>query len=229
MSARAGSLTVLHTAIEERPAAPPEEHFTSATVLAVKPTILLNCKGEAIEARRAKSCLVAPEVGDRVLGALVDGTFYVLAVLEGKVGGEPEPTRLSADAGLRLESTGGRVTLCSAEGVDVLGARDVTITTREVAVNAKAATISVEELGFFGRVARAHLKKAELVATELDQVLTRFSQRAERAYRFVTELDQVRAGAVDIRAENVAAIRAENTLVTARVLAKVDGEQIHIG
>ncbi len=209
------------------PASPMEDRFTGATVMSVASNaITVELNGEQLLARRAKSCLVAPEVGDRVFGAFVDETFYVLAVLEGA---EAKPTRISADQGIRLESAAGRITICATDGVDVLGAKDVSITTQEVNVRAKTGTVAVEEIGFFGRVARAHVKKAELVAEELDQVLTRFSQRAQRAYRFVAELDQLRAGSVDMRAETVAAIRAENTILTARVLAKVDGEQIHIG
>ena len=38
---------------------------------------------DRFEARRAKSCLVAPEPGDRVLCALEDDGVFVLAVREG--------------------------------------------------------------------------------------------------------------------------------------------------
>jgi hypothetical protein len=48
-------------------------------------------------------------------------------------------------------------------------------------------------------------------------------------FRFVEEIDQTRAGTVDLRAQNLMAIRGENAVISARVLAKVDGEQIHIG
>ena len=33
----------------------------------------------------------------------------------------------------------------------------------------------------------------------------------------------------DLRAQNLVAIRGENAVISARVLAKVDGEQIHLG
>jgi len=141
----------------------------------------------------------------------------------------PEPIRVSADAGLTLESAKGRVTLCSGEGIDLFGARSVEVATDTVRVEARDATVVIDDLGFFGKMMRAHVSKVRLVADELDQALGRFSQRAERAYRFVAELDQLRAGSIDVRAETVATIRAENTLLSARVLTKIDAQQVNIG
>jgi hypothetical protein len=71
--------------------------------------------------------------------------------------------------------------------------------------------------------------KIALVAQEADTILTRLTQRAKRVFRFVEEIDQTRAGTVDLRAENLIGIRGENAIISARVLAKVDGEQIHLG
>jgi hypothetical protein len=87
----------------------------------------------------------------------------------------------------------------------------------------------VEELGFFGRLLQSEVKKVVHAAQELDTVVGRLTQRAKRVFRFVEELDQTRAGAVDLRAQNVVHIRGENALISARVLAKFDGEQIHLG
>jgi hypothetical protein len=89
--------------------------------------------------------------------------------------------------------------------------------------------MAIEELGFFGRLVQAEVAKVSLVAQEVDSVLTRLTQRAKRVFRFVEEIDQTRAGTVDMRAQNLIAIRGENAVISARVLAKVDGEQIHLG
>src|SRR5271154_5518968 len=76
-------------------------------------------------ARRAKSCLVAPEVGDTVLfTAGPEGTF-VLAVLRGAEGA---PTRIAAAGDLHVEAHGGRVTVSSPEGVDLVSGGSVSMT-----------------------------------------------------------------------------------------------------
>lgn len=83
-------------------------------------------------------------------------------------------------------------------------------------------------MGFFGRLLQAEVAKVALVAQEVDSVVTRLSQRAKRVFRFVEEIDQTRAGTVDIRAQSLLGLRP--TPVTRRGSSrKVDGEQIHIG
>lgn len=181
---------------------------------------------DRFEARRAKSCLVAPELGDRVLCAVEDDGVFVLAVLEGREGAA---TRVSVDGDLRLQAASGRVSICSGRGVDVVAVEDVAISSGQLHVRAKAGSVAIEDLGFFGRLLRADVGKVALVARELDSRLERWSQRAKRVFRFVEELEQVRAGSLDMRAEGLAAVRGENTVVSARVLAKIDGEQVHIG
>ena len=96
-------------------------------------------------------------------------------------------------------------------------------------MRAQKGTVAVQEIGFFGRLLQAEVAKVALVAQEVDSVVTRLSQRAKRVFRFVEEIDQTRAGTVDIRAQSLLGLRAENAVISARVLAKVDGEQIHIG
>ncbi|MEZ4306952.1 MAG: DUF3540 domain-containing protein [Polyangiaceae bacterium] len=185
-------------------------------------------KGGSFDARRAKSCLVAPGPGDKVL-CVVDGEgATVIAVLAGDEG-EASTTTISADGDLAIQARGGRVSVCGASGVELTSGESVGIAGKEVHVRAKTGTVAVEELGFFGRLVQAEVAKVAVLAEQMDSVVTRISQRAKRVFRFVEEVDQTRAGTVDMRAQGMLGLRAENAVVSARVLAKVDGEQIHIG
>ena len=204
-----------------------EAYLEAGTVERAGEMIEVSLGTGACEARRAKSCLVAPEVGDSVLCALKpDGEAFVVAVLAGREGA---PTKLAVDGDLALQARGGRVSLCSSEGVDIVSGGAVAMTSAELHVRAKEGTMAIEELGFFGRLVQAEVAKVSLVAQEVDSVLTRLTQRAKRVFRFIEEIDQTRAGTVDMRAQNLIAIRGENAVISARVLAKVDGEQIHLG
>lgn len=173
----------------------------------------------------AKSCLVVPDEGDKVLCAVDAEGVYVVAVVSGREGA---PTRITAEGDLEL-SASGRVSMRGAEGVEVAGGGPVHVLGPEVHVRAQKGTVAVEELGFFGKLVQAEVTKVALVAREVDSIVTRLSQRAKRVFRFVEEIDQTRAGTVDIRAQSMLGLRAENAVISARVLAKVDGEQIHIG
>jgi len=139
------------------------------------------------------------------------------------------PTRLATDGDLRIESSNGRVAVSSPEGVDLVSGGAVALTSAEVHVRAGKGSVAVEQLGFFGKLVQAQVTKVALAAEEVDSTLTRLSQRAKRVFRFVEEIDQTRAGTVDMRAQNLVGIRGENAVISARVLAKIDGEQIHLG
>jgi len=178
------------------------------------------------QARRAKSCLVAPEAGDRVLCAATAEGVFVIAVLEGREGAA---TKIAADGDLELSARGGRVAVCASSSVDVVAGGAVAMSGGEVHVRAKKGSIAVEELGFFGKLLQAEVSKVALVAEQVDSVVTRVTQRAKRVFRFVEEIDQTRAGTIDLRAQDLIGIRGENAVLSARVLTKVDGEQIHIG
>ncbi len=177
-------------------------------------------------ARRAKSCLVAPEAGDRVLCAVEADATYVLAVLDGREGAG---TRVVADGDLRLQARGGRASVSATDGVDLVSGADVSVTGADLHVRAKKGSVALEDLGFVGRVLRADVGKIALLAREVDSICTRLSTRAKRIFRFVEDLEQTRAGTVDVRAETLLGLRAENAVISSRVLTKVDGEQIHIG
>jgi hypothetical protein len=177
-------------------------------------------------ARRAKSCLVAPDLGDRVLCAIATEDAHVLAVLDGR---EDAPTRLTADGDLQIQSRDGRVTVGGTAGVALVSGSEVSVTAGSVHVRAPKGSIAIDDLGFLGKVVQAQVTKVALVAKEIDTVADRLAQRVKRSFRFVEEMDQTRAGTIDLRAQNLVGIRGENAVISARVLAKVDGEQIHIG
>jgi hypothetical protein len=192
----------------------------------VDDVIEVRLDGGTCRARRAKSCLVAPEIGDKVLYAVEDEGAYVLAVLEGR---DDAPTRIAVEGDLQLQSRGGRVLVGGREGIGLVSGREVSVTAGEVSVRAPKGSVAIEELGYLGRLVQAQVSKVALAAKEIDTAAERLSQRVKRAFRFVEELDQTRAGTVDLRAQSMVGIRGENAVIAARVLAKVDGEQIHIG
>lgn len=161
-------------------------------------------------ARRAKSCLVEVAAGDRVLCSVAADAVYVLAVLESAEAG---PTRVVADRGLELSSKG-----------------EIAVRGESIAMRARSGTVAIEQLRVLGRAVEAtFVDKASVFAERVESRASRVVQRAKQAFRFVTELEQVRVGTFDLRAESLAAVRGENTIVSARVLTKLDGEQVKIG
>lgn len=177
-------------------------------------------------ARRALSCLLAPVVGDRVLLASTEaGSSWVLAVLERD--GDEAPC-ISADGDLSVRLPRGRFTV-AAESVEMVASKDVSLTSTGLRVHAKEGNLVLHKLSVLGRYVVGEFEKVKTVAASLDQVLDRFSQRVDRSYRNVTGYDSLRAEQVDYRAKRTMSLHAENAVVTAEELIKMDGEQIHIG
>jgi hypothetical protein len=177
-------------------------------------------------ARRAVSCLVQPIVGDVVLVSVApEGACYVLAVLERE--GRAADVVLDGDLTVKLPS--GRFVVAASEGVDIVSGKAAAVTADEVNVNAKTGRLLVEHLSYLGSVVDAQIAKAKVAATTLDTAVERLTQRLTRAYRFVAEFEHVRAERLDYAAKKNMSLHAENALVTAESLVKVDGAEIHLG
>jgi glycine/D-amino acid oxidase-like deaminating enzyme len=177
-------------------------------------------------AKRAVSCLVAPREGDRALCATTQkGEAFVLAILER----EEDGVAITVEGDLELRAPTGRVRVAASEGIDVGTTGELNLTSRELRVNAREGSLFVETLAFVGGVANVDLERVKSAIGFLDQTLERLSQRMKRSYRFVEEVDITRAKQVDVRAEENVHVRGKNAMVTAEVLVKMDGQQIHLG
>jgi len=183
--------------------------------------------GSTTTARRAASCLLAPEVGDRVLVATTeDGQGWVVAVLER---GATREATIDLEGDVAVRVTNGKLRLVAQEGIDLLTGKDVSVTSGTFRLTAAVGTVVVDQLAYLGRAASAEVAKLKLWATSFDSVLERLSSKVKRSYRTVEELEQLRAERIDWAARKNLSLRGENTLLTAKSLAKMDAEQIHIG
>ena len=182
--------------------------------------------GRISEARVAFGCIVEPELGDRVLTSMADGTIWVTSVLERS---SAAPMRLCAEGDVSIVSTGGDVSLMAAQSLNLDAGARARLAAAEIDLHAGTARFVLDELVHVGRRASLLVGKirhvSELIETFAEHVLT----RVQRSSRFVEESDQIRAGDIDHRAESTLQMRAETLLMTADVVARVDADQIHMG
>ncbi len=166
-----------------------------------------------VDARRAVSCLVAPEEGDLVLLAgPCAGTSYILAVLARPDG---RARRIAVEGDVVFEMPSGRFTIAAARGVDIVAKETVSLTADRLEARARESRLLVGSISVVARV--------------VDATFERLSQSVKRVFRRVEEIDHLRAGQIDHAAAGNARLHAQNTLITARELVKADGKQIHIG
>jgi hypothetical protein len=182
---------------------------------------------ERLPARRAVSCLVEPRPGDTVMLARgTPGTCHVLAIL----------TRESEDAAslvfpndVEIKSEAGRVSLAADKGIDLLTTGETAVVSRRLSIHAGEAEIHVPDLSFSGTFFRAQVQAIKVVARAFDSVFERISQRVKRSFRRVEELDQLKAGQIDHRAEKLVSIRGKYSMLTAEEDVRIDGDKILMG
>ncbi|HRI66407.1 MAG TPA: DUF3540 domain-containing protein, partial [Polyangium sp.] len=161
-------------------------------------TIVVRGAVADVRTKRAASCLLAPGIGDRVLVVVEEnGDAFVLAVLERK---STEAATLDTDGDLAIRAHSGKVTIAAQEGIDVVSPSPVRIVAGEMSVTAALGQVRVEVLEVLGRAVKAELGRVKVLATSIDSVLERFTQRARLSKRTIEELDQVHAGHIDYAA-----------------------------
>lgn len=197
-----------------------------AEVISAGDVLELRAPSGCIVARRAASCLLMPSVGDRVLCVVEErGDAFVLAVLERA---DDSRATLVMDGAVTLR-TKEKLSLVGEKGVDIVGAETVRIAGKSVDVNSIETRIASHAVELLGDVVKADLGKVKYVAKSIDGLIDRVTNRVKRSFRTVEEIDQVKARHLDYSAEHVAHFRGETTVVTAKDLVKVNGEQIHVG
>ncbi len=173
-------------------------------------TAVVRSQGRLHRALRAPSCILAPEPGDRVLVAHTgEGRAFVLAVLERD---EDAPHRWTADGAVSIESPD-----------------QVSISSASVSVKSRFARLAIGAVHLVGKEVLAEVAKSKIVAQSIEQVANVVQQTASRLSRVVTEIEHVRAGTVDMAASKSLMIHAENAMVTAKALVKMDGEAVQLG
>ncbi|MDC0674498.1 DUF3540 domain-containing protein [Nannocystis radixulma] len=179
--------------------------------------------GEPWSARRAASCLLAPELGDRVWFVVEAGVpgqqrCFVTAVLERE-----------SDAAARLGVAGAPELRVEAARLTLRADAQLELQADELRARGRLARVVLDECSSVLRTLFTHASKVTVVGKVVETLADRISQHSKISQRTVEQIDQVKAGTIDYRATCSAQIGAEHALVTGAELVKIDGGQIHLG
>ncbi|QKJ85814.1 DUF3540 domain-containing protein [Paramixta manurensis] len=173
-------------------------------------SLTVECEGRGWHCRRAASCLIAPEVGDNVLIANSGDRLWLLAVLERAAA--HSAAELSVDGDLRIQSAG-----------------ELSLSGHTLRVTAEQGDCHVGEMKYSGESLSAWVSLTRIVGKRAESVWHTVTQISQHLLRKTTQTEQVRAGQLDMKAEDYARLHAQNTLITSEAITKVDSEQIHMG
>ncbi|MEM9695152.1 MAG: DUF3540 domain-containing protein [Myxococcota bacterium] len=206
---------------------PRDEVFQeTATVVAKNDVGFVVVAGDLhLDANRARGCLMAPEVGDRVLLATShEGVSWVLTVLDRET---ETPTTVEVEGDLNLRSEG-RMSLVG-RGLALFSSDDLTAAAGRLELRALRGSVAIEQIGVVADALVSKVDEVRSTSKTVDWAVGRLTQRLERSFRRVAELDHLRAKQIDHSAEQLMSLRSDTAVVTAEQLVKVDGKQIHLG
>ncbi|MCC5863653.1 MAG: DUF3540 domain-containing protein [Wenzhouxiangella sp.] len=179
-----------------------------------------------LESRVAASCLLLPGVGDKVLAVASESGCWILVILERTEGAE---TNIETDGDLVLRSVSGQIRIDGELGLTLRSAESVQLHSSRFKLSSRAAELLTGKLSWVGNEVSAYFQSGSIVGRLFSSMIDCFSLKSRTASREVTELDEVRAGNVDYRADNAMNLRARTVLAKGEELAKLDGGHIHLG
>ncbi|KOC88891.1 DUF3540 domain-containing protein [Winslowiella iniecta] len=173
-------------------------------------TLTVECAERGWHCRRAASCLLVPAVGDAVLLVTIEQGVWVLAILDRS---SPRQTaELSTESALRIVSQG-----------------ELSLSSKQFRITAEEADCHIHALKYSGESLSAWVNLTSLVGKRCESVWQTITQISNNVFRKTSQTEHLRAGQLDIKAENYLRMHAQNTVITAKAIAKVDAGQIHMG
>lgn len=180
-----------------------------------------------LRCRRAASCLLLPAPGDTVMVAGPhDEALYLIAVV---AQADSSQATLAVDGDLRLQSRRGGIAIRGAGAIELQSDTAVATRSPQWTLAAERAQCTVSELDYQGAEVRFSVLVSRFVGRACEVVLDRLHLLTRSSLRITEEVEQVRAGQIDMQASRTLRLHAKNTLVTSKELVKVDAEQIHMG
>lgn len=181
-----------------------------------------------LSARKAVSCLVVPEINDRVLVARSGGgrSGYILAVLE-RQDETAAAVVFANDTVIRVE--GGRLGLAADKGVDLMSEKEVNFVSSEIGITAGKGHVRVDRLDFWGSAFSGQIDRVKLLARRFDAFVDHLFQKCIRSFRHTDQMDQLKTGRLHYEAEQSLQLRGGFSQMTAKEDVHIDGERINIG
>ena len=187
----------------------------------------------ALACVRAASCLLVPAPGDTVMVAGPgdsenenENELYLIAVV---AQADARQAVLAVNGDLTLASRHGAVAVRSAGALELQSDTAVATRAPEWQLNAERGQCHVASLDYQGAEVRFSVLVSRFVGRACEVVLDRLHLLTRSSFRLTEDVEQVRAGQIDMQASGTLRLHANNTLVTSKELVKVDAEQIHMG
>lgn len=172
-------------------------------------SLTVESEGRGWHCLRAASCVITPQPGDSVLLASVESQVWLLAILERS---NTHQVELSVLGDLHIRSAG-----------------QISLSSQALRVDAAQGDCHIRNMKYSGEELSAWVTLSRIVGNRAESVWKIVTQISDNLFRSIRQTEQVRAGQLDIKAENYVRLHGNNMIITSKAITKVDSEQIHMG
>ena len=183
--------------------------------------------GSVHQAMPAVTCLIKPQVGDRVLSAQTsDGATYILSILERT---DQTVAHMEFEGDVRMTLPEGRMEIIAKEGIVLGTQKDIELVANKLGLSAEQCEMVLNHLEFVGGHVVTKLGDIKLHADKVQSAIGNAVQIFQKRYVKVEGLDQLHASSIKQVAKDILALRSKFSFMRASKNVKVDGEQILLG
>jgi len=188
--------------------------------------IRISVSGDILMAKKAFSCIIAPEPGDIVLYTADEtGKAYVLGIIERPnhqtaTLAFPSHTRIDVSRGSLNIHAGGHVTLCADE-LNCLSDRAVH--------KSREAVVAYDRITATGTEIQASFKTVRLISHLINSIAKQVIHIFQGYIRNTENTDMVKAGRMTRCAKGLYALDSEQTVMKSKKNTIIDGEKILMG
>lgn len=179
------------------------------------------------KATKALSCLIEPEVGDKVLFTIgFDDAVYVLAILERDASADCE---VRIDGTMKFTSIRGAIKIGAREGIELTSGRHMDLFAPRVKISGQVGEILLNQLHYWGGLVDASVSRIRSVSHVVESASERLVQTVKNCYRTISESEHVKAGNLHYTVRRLFNMRGKYTMITAKKDVKINGTHIHMG
>lgn len=178
------------------------------------------------KAKKAVSCLVCPEIGDKVLSvSLASGGSNILAILERK---QSQTTHLKFDGNVDISATQS-IRMIANERLDVFSGDKMNFDSTDLSIRSKTSSVLFDKLSVTGNEAKHSINKIQVLARYIESVSETSKQVMQNSFRLVSGLESIQAGEMLQRIKKRFTVQSKQASILAEEDAKVNGKRVHLG
>ncbi|MFC1852417.1 DUF3540 domain-containing protein [candidate division CSSED10-310 bacterium] len=208
-----------------RPAA--DCRIMNATVKGVaRDTVIIDADVGVVNAEIAFSCLVAPEIGDKVLVSQMDREFHILAVLN-----RPARQDMTLDfpGNVKINTAQGQLDVTSAKDLNLIVAGKTRMFSTETHLTGGQVSLNADKLMTRANELESYIDNAKLFISAIDTVAKRVTQRVDTLMRWVEQVETLNIGNLIQNVRKTLTSHSHEAIITAKTDIRIDGERIHVG